>query len=235
MRYAFDKTRGDCRQFQYGGCGGNGNNFATANECRKKCVPSKGTTTTSTTTLATPIASTSLNVELRKCFCSFRILGSFSFRFLFWLVCRYFLLALEPAFVLNPACRPVITLLFQKSLLPSTSASTQLKLESAPESSKDMLMTVKRMSVDPSNTEVAEVTETTSPPSPNVDLLVFALDALQLLSATSVDASLSTTTVDVPSAVAHLLHNIPLFLPVSILDCNIITTVVVLLQHFFVT
>ncbi|CAB3399020.1 unnamed protein product [Caenorhabditis bovis] len=37
-RYAFDKTIGDCRKFTYGGCGGNGNNFASAQECRNKCV-----------------------------------------------------------------------------------------------------------------------------------------------------------------------------------------------------
>jgi hypothetical protein len=38
MRYAFDKSTGECRQFQYGGCGGNGNNFASLSDCRKKCL-----------------------------------------------------------------------------------------------------------------------------------------------------------------------------------------------------
>ncbi|CAD6193631.1 unnamed protein product [Caenorhabditis auriculariae] len=37
-RFAFDKNINDCRQFTYGGCGGNGNNFASMQECRNKCV-----------------------------------------------------------------------------------------------------------------------------------------------------------------------------------------------------
>ncbi|KAI1722806.1 kunitz/Bovine pancreatic trypsin inhibitor domain-containing protein [Ditylenchus destructor] len=37
MRYAFDRNSGECRQFQYGGCGGNGNNFASLSECKRKC------------------------------------------------------------------------------------------------------------------------------------------------------------------------------------------------------
>uniref|UniRef100_A0A1I7X306 Kunitz/Bovine pancreatic trypsin inhibitor domain protein n=1 Tax=Heterorhabditis bacteriophora TaxID=37862 RepID=A0A1I7X306_HETBA len=38
VRYGYDKTVNDCRQFTYGGCGGNGNNFATVQECRNVCV-----------------------------------------------------------------------------------------------------------------------------------------------------------------------------------------------------
>uniref|UniRef100_A0A915E6B1 Papilin n=1 Tax=Ditylenchus dipsaci TaxID=166011 RepID=A0A915E6B1_9BILA len=38
MRYAFDKSTGECRQFQYGGCGGNGNNFPSLADCKKKCL-----------------------------------------------------------------------------------------------------------------------------------------------------------------------------------------------------
>ncbi|CAD5225297.1 unnamed protein product [Bursaphelenchus okinawaensis] len=38
VRFAFDKEANDCRQFNYGGCGGNGNNFANMKECRKKCA-----------------------------------------------------------------------------------------------------------------------------------------------------------------------------------------------------
>ncbi|ULT92782.1 hypothetical protein L3Y34_010106 [Caenorhabditis briggsae] len=37
-RFAFDSETQDCRVFTYGGCGGNGNNFATMNECRSRCV-----------------------------------------------------------------------------------------------------------------------------------------------------------------------------------------------------
>ncbi|VDK19618.1 unnamed protein product [Anisakis simplex] len=38
MRFAYDKVNNECRQFTYGGCGGNGNNFATLADCRAKCV-----------------------------------------------------------------------------------------------------------------------------------------------------------------------------------------------------
>ncbi|CAJ0946498.1 unnamed protein product, partial [Mesorhabditis belari] len=38
QRYAFDQLTGDCLQFTYGGCGGNGNNFASSSECRKECM-----------------------------------------------------------------------------------------------------------------------------------------------------------------------------------------------------
>ncbi|CAI5451245.1 unnamed protein product [Caenorhabditis angaria] len=39
-RFAFDSETEDCRAFTYGGCGGNGNNFATMQECRQRCVKS---------------------------------------------------------------------------------------------------------------------------------------------------------------------------------------------------
>jgi hypothetical protein len=38
MRYGYDRHTGDCRQFQYGGCGGNGNNFGALTDCHKKCL-----------------------------------------------------------------------------------------------------------------------------------------------------------------------------------------------------
>nr|CAD2194969.1 unnamed protein product [Meloidogyne enterolobii] len=38
MRYGFDRRTAQCRQFQYGGCEGNGNNFASLLECRSKCL-----------------------------------------------------------------------------------------------------------------------------------------------------------------------------------------------------
>uniref|UniRef100_A0A158P8Y2 Kunitz/Bovine pancreatic trypsin inhibitor domain protein n=1 Tax=Angiostrongylus cantonensis TaxID=6313 RepID=A0A158P8Y2_ANGCA len=38
VRFGYDKLTNDCRQFTYGGCGGNGNNFATVQECRNVCV-----------------------------------------------------------------------------------------------------------------------------------------------------------------------------------------------------
>uniref|UniRef100_A0A914Y7K8 BPTI/Kunitz inhibitor domain-containing protein n=1 Tax=Panagrolaimus superbus TaxID=310955 RepID=A0A914Y7K8_9BILA len=60
MRYAFEPSTNDCHQFAYTGCGGNGNNFATISECRKKCVPQKGPDST-----LPPTASTALNVTLQ--------------------------------------------------------------------------------------------------------------------------------------------------------------------------
>ena len=36
-RYYFDSSSGLCKRFVYGGCGGNGNNFRTIQECRKVC------------------------------------------------------------------------------------------------------------------------------------------------------------------------------------------------------
>ena len=38
-RYYFDRTEGKCLRFLYGGCGGNGNNFETIEECSKRCAP----------------------------------------------------------------------------------------------------------------------------------------------------------------------------------------------------
>ncbi|ETN84537.1 Kunitz/Bovine pancreatic trypsin inhibitor domain protein [Necator americanus] len=38
VRFGYDHSSNDCRQFTYGGCGGNGNNFATIQECRNVCV-----------------------------------------------------------------------------------------------------------------------------------------------------------------------------------------------------
>ncbi|XGW03811.1 hypothetical protein V3C99_015174 [Haemonchus contortus] len=38
VRFGYDKATNDCRQFTYGGCGGNGNNFATIQECRNVCI-----------------------------------------------------------------------------------------------------------------------------------------------------------------------------------------------------
>lgn len=40
-RFAFDEKKNDCREFSYGGCGGNGNNFATVEDCRNICIKSK--------------------------------------------------------------------------------------------------------------------------------------------------------------------------------------------------
>ncbi|CAI2352529.1 unnamed protein product [Caenorhabditis sp. 36 PRJEB53466] len=46
-RFAFDSETADCRAFTYGGCGGNGNNFATLQECRSRCVQSSAVKPTS--------------------------------------------------------------------------------------------------------------------------------------------------------------------------------------------
>uniref|UniRef100_A0A1I7RSZ6 Kunitz/Bovine pancreatic trypsin inhibitor domain protein n=1 Tax=Bursaphelenchus xylophilus TaxID=6326 RepID=A0A1I7RSZ6_BURXY len=45
LRFAFDKETKDCKQFNYGGCGGNGNNFANMKDCRKKCADNVQATT----------------------------------------------------------------------------------------------------------------------------------------------------------------------------------------------
>merc|ERR1712002_1323695 len=37
-RFYFDKLSGECKQFIYGGCFGNANNFDTKEECEKACV-----------------------------------------------------------------------------------------------------------------------------------------------------------------------------------------------------
>ena len=38
QRYYYDVKAEDCKKFQYGGCGGNRNNFKTIEDCRKKCL-----------------------------------------------------------------------------------------------------------------------------------------------------------------------------------------------------
>ena len=37
-RYYYDYTSKQCKEFIYGGCGGNGNRFATKEECEKRCL-----------------------------------------------------------------------------------------------------------------------------------------------------------------------------------------------------
>lgn len=37
LRYYYDTKLGDCYPFTYGGCGGNGNNFATWKKCLEYC------------------------------------------------------------------------------------------------------------------------------------------------------------------------------------------------------
>ena len=37
-RFYHDKNDGECKQFYYGGCGGNENNFETNEECEKSCI-----------------------------------------------------------------------------------------------------------------------------------------------------------------------------------------------------
>jgi len=36
-RYHYDSATGDCKQFTFGGCRGNKNNFQTIEECRTQC------------------------------------------------------------------------------------------------------------------------------------------------------------------------------------------------------
>ncbi|XP_064073976.1 papilin isoform X3 [Vanessa tameamea] len=47
-RWAFDTATGTCRQFQYGGCEGNRNNFPDENYCISYCVPAPAPATTTT-------------------------------------------------------------------------------------------------------------------------------------------------------------------------------------------
>ena len=37
-RFYHDKNDGECKQFYYGGCGGNNNNYETMEDCRNKCM-----------------------------------------------------------------------------------------------------------------------------------------------------------------------------------------------------
>ncbi|XP_039949186.1 kunitz-type serine protease inhibitor HCRG2 [Bactrocera tryoni] len=37
-RYYYDSTSNACKQFYYGGCGGNGNNFVRKSGCKAACV-----------------------------------------------------------------------------------------------------------------------------------------------------------------------------------------------------
>jgi hypothetical protein len=37
-KYFYDKTSGECKQFVYGGCGGNSNRFDTIQECQNMCI-----------------------------------------------------------------------------------------------------------------------------------------------------------------------------------------------------
>ena len=38
IKYFYDQASGQCKQFIFGGCGGNQNNFDTIEECQTKCV-----------------------------------------------------------------------------------------------------------------------------------------------------------------------------------------------------
>jgi hypothetical protein len=37
-RFYFNKTKGECLPFTYGGCDGNGNRFDTKRQCEKRCT-----------------------------------------------------------------------------------------------------------------------------------------------------------------------------------------------------
>ncbi|XP_072930145.1 papilin isoform X3 [Epargyreus clarus] len=59
LRWFFDTSERRCRQFYYGGCGGNDNNFMTEQDCMGMCIERPTTTpatttTTTTTTVAVP-------------------------------------------------------------------------------------------------------------------------------------------------------------------------------------
>lgn len=38
INFHYDPNEGRCRQFYYGGCGGNGNRFVTEPECESACI-----------------------------------------------------------------------------------------------------------------------------------------------------------------------------------------------------
>ncbi len=46
-RYFFNTKTGTCEMFTYGGCGGNGNNYKTLQECTQQCNPNGGLIMTS--------------------------------------------------------------------------------------------------------------------------------------------------------------------------------------------
>ena len=50
VRFFFDQTTGSCRQFIYGGCRGNANNFESLKLCQQACVSNDTTSLTSSTT-----------------------------------------------------------------------------------------------------------------------------------------------------------------------------------------
>lgn len=37
-RFYFDSASKECKEFIYGGCGGNANNFSSSDECKKTCL-----------------------------------------------------------------------------------------------------------------------------------------------------------------------------------------------------
>lgn len=41
-RYFYDRTKGKCMLFEYGGCGGNMNNFITKELCVQRCGRNEG-------------------------------------------------------------------------------------------------------------------------------------------------------------------------------------------------
>lgn len=45
-RYYFDTESNQCKKFIYGGCGGNGNNFNSEEECENKCKGKTGVLST---------------------------------------------------------------------------------------------------------------------------------------------------------------------------------------------
>ena len=57
QRYFYDRREQTCRVFEYGGCGGNDNNFGTVEQCQSECmggVLEEATRTTTTTTTLAP-------------------------------------------------------------------------------------------------------------------------------------------------------------------------------------